>query len=353
MEKSPGLDERSKSVLDAIIECYIQKPEPVGSRTLWKRFGLRLSPSSIRNVMFDLEDGGFILQPYASAGRIPTDKGYRHFVDHLNPSSRLNQSDLDAIMDSHLEKATHLGDLFSTTSNLLSDLSHHAGVVLISKTHSATLKRIQFIQLSGARALAVCVLGSELVQQKVIALDQETAQDELDRISNFINTHFVGFTLRQIRQKLVEQMKDEKERFDALRLKATQLSERILDSEEETGEVYLGGTINILDLPEFQEDVQKMKNIFQALEEKNRLVGILDKCLNADTVTIIIGSEITHQNMKDCSVVARTYTDHDRVLGTLGIIGSKRMDYQRSISLVNYMASWISNILSREKGDGD
>jgi heat-inducible transcriptional repressor len=348
MEKRAELDERSTSVLNAIIDCYIKRPDPVGSRTLSRNFNFRLSPSSIRNVMSDLEDLGFIIQPYASAGRVPTDKGYRYFVDHLEKPTHLAQPDLNTIQKFRLEQGSSLEDLLAQTSNLLSDLSHQAGVAVISKLDSATLKRIQFIKLSEGRVLVVCVLGSDLIRQKVIHLEEESPQNELDRITNFFNSNFVGFTLSGIRKELLIQMKDEKKRFDELHSRAMKFSEMIVEDEIQDGKIYLGPTSNIFDLPEFQEDVRKMKQIFQAFEEKTRLVGILDKCLEENVVTIIIGSELFNRNMQDCSVVARTYADHDRILGTLGIIGSKRMDYQRSIALVEFMAARISRILSGE-----
>jgi len=269
----------------------------------------------------------------------------------LDKSTHLAKADLNTIKECNLDQASSLEDLLSQTSNILSDLSRLAGVVVVCKIDSATLKRIQFIKLSEGRVLVVCVLGAEFIQQKVIHLENETNQDELDRITNFFNSNFVGFTLKGIRNELLDQIKNEKKRFDELHTKAMKFSEMILEDENNDGKIFLGPTSNIFDLPEFQDDVQKMKLIFQAFEEKTRLVGILDQCLDENAVTIIIGSELVNHNMQDCSVVARTYADQNQVLGTLGIIGSKRMDYQRSIALVEYMASRISNILSGEKLD--
>lgn len=342
-----SLSERNKAILLAIVHSHIATAEPVGSRTVSKNYDLGLSPATIRNTMADLEEMGLLAQPHTSAGRIPTDQGYRVYVDNLVNIPPLSKAETKHIDQSLKENLTEFAQIMETTSKMLSVISRQAGLVFLPKLSSSVFKHIEFIRMRSNQALAIFVTESGLVHNKIIELDEDISQDKLESISHYLNQEFAGMTLREIRHRVQEMMRKEKEEYDNLLKKAIQLSQRTFsDQTDLAGEIYLGGTVNILDQPEFASNIEKMKAIFKAFEEKSNLIKLLDKCIEGEGIRILIGSESMIEEMQDCSLVTHAYKFGDKTVGTLGIIGPKRMEYPRIIAIVDYTAKAVSRLLS-------
>jgi heat-inducible transcriptional repressor len=340
------LDERTQSILIAVVQSFIQTADPVGSRTISKRFDFGLSSATIRNVMADLEELGFLEQPHTSAGRVPTDKGYRCYVDHLQKIDPLSIADIDLISRSYLPYRGEADEVIAATSRLLSEVSRYAGVVWC-KFSTAAFKRVEFVKVRGRQVLAIFVMESGIVQNKLIVLDEEMTQDELHKISNYFNEEFAGQPLHTVRQHVVERMAEDKAQYDHLVKRAMSVGIKTFeDAAKAKGDIYLGGTANIIDQPEFAANVERMKELLRAFEEKSRLIHLLDRCLSTAGVNVLIGSETPFQDIRECSFVTRTYSYDDQTMGVLGVVGPKRMAYPRVIAIVDYMADLVSAILT-------
>ncbi len=341
-----ALDERTQRILMAVIQSFIQTADPVGSRTISKRFDFGLSPATIRNVMSDLEEFGFLEQPHTSAGRIPTDKGYRRYVDHLRTLEMPNLEEADFITQQFRSHQGDTDEVIAVTSRLLSEVSHYAGVVLYTFS-TAIFKRIEFVKIRGRQVLAIFVMASAIVHNKLLTLDEEVTQDELHKISNYLNQEFSGQPLHAIRQQVLERMAEEKAQYDLLVQQAIYVGAKTFeDTTEAESDIYLGGTANIMDQPEFVANVDRMKELFKAFEEKSRLISILDRCLAETGINVIIGSETPLKDIHECSLVTHTYSYGDCTLGVLGVVGPKRMEYSRMMALVDYTANLVSRILT-------
>ena len=345
-EDHETLDERTQNILVAVVRNFIQTADPVGSRTISKRFDLGLSPATIRNVMADLEDLGFLEQPHTSAGRVPTDKAYRHYVDHIRNVELPSPEDADIIARWYNPLAGDNEEMMTATSRLLSEVTHYAGVVL-STFSSSIFKRIEFVKVRDRQVLAIFVMDTANVHNKLIMLDEELTQDELHKISNYLNHEFSGRPLRQIRQQVLERMHEEMAQYDDLAQQAMNIGAKTFDETAASeSDIYLGGAVNIMDHPEFSTNVDRMKELFKAFEEKSRLIHILDRCLDEAGINVIIGAETPFQDIQDCSFVTRTYAYDDRTVGVLGVVGPKRMVYPRIMALVNYTANIVSQKLT-------
>ena len=342
------LSERNRSILLAAIHSYAATAEPVGSRTISKRYDLGLSPATIRNAMSDLEEMGFLDQPHTSAGRGPTDYAYRTYVNSLLDIPPLPREESDLIDRSLKENLSELDHVMEAASRILSTVSRQTGMVFLPKLSHLVFKRVDFIKLRSTRALAILITESGLVHNKIIEMEENISQEKLENISRYLNEEFGGLPLYEIRQKIYEMMLKEKEEYDQLMREAMALSEQAFAEEELQGEIYVGSTLNILEQPEFSNNIEKMKAIFKAFEEKSNLIRILDQCIEEEGLSILIGSENQVEEMQDCSIVTQTYTYGDRAIGTLGILGPRRMEYPRIISIVDYIAKAVSRILTGE-----
>lgn len=337
------LTPRERQILKVIIHDYITSGEPVGSRTIARRHLGHLSPATIRNVMADLEEVGYLSQPHASAGRIPTDSGYRFYVDSLMQRPKLSKVEETRIEQGIRPSRGQAEELVQGVSRILSDLSRYASVVLAPKFAQNTWRRINFVHLDRERILVVLMADSGLVQQKVIAIDELIEQAELDRISNYLNSVLGGVTLHEVRNRIIARMAEERDEFNRLMRRALELSNKMLEGEE--GYVYVGGAANIAHQPEFA-DVKKMKSIFAAFEEKSKLVKILDECLTQEGLRIVIGRESEMREMRELSLIASPYKSGDHVVGVLGIVGPKRIAYDRMAALVDCTARLVSKLLT-------
>jgi heat-inducible transcriptional repressor len=355
---------RSRAILAAIIREHLHTGEPVGSRTISERFAHAngLSSATIRNVMGDLEEAGLVEQPHTSAGRIPTDQGYRFYVNHLLDASELNREDREAI-DRFLEisligSSRSPEKLLERASQALSALSRNVGIVVSPAPSDNRLQHIEFVRLTDHRILAVMVFVPNLIQHKIIRSEEDFPQTELERTARYLNTEFSGKSLRAIRAEIIELMREEKSLYDKLLRNAILLCEGSLSAHgDETGEVYIDGASNMLGQRAFK-DTERMRQLFRAFEEKSRLVKILNECLEQDShakgaVHVSIGRENVRPFMQDCAVISTPYrfSPHDaQATGALGLVAPVRIEYARMMALVEYTARLLEQLIWVETG---
>jgi heat-inducible transcriptional repressor len=341
------LDGRPRELLRLIIRSYITSGEPVGSRTLAKAMNWRLSPATIRNIMSDLEDDGYLSQPHTSAGRIPSEKGYRFYVNNLGDSAGLSKSD-ERYVSRMLSDSDSPEDVMSRASVVLSTISKNVGIVVAPPMAATVLKHIEFVDLTDGKILVIFVSTSGLLQRKLIRVNARYTQDELDRAGRYLVEKFSGKTLTDIRNELLHMMQAERAFFDRM-LSLLQTWRESLDQEPvDVDTVYVQGTANIISQPEFA-DVERMRLLFQMFEEKGRLVKILNECISSnssDSVKIAIGSELGVRDMRDFTLITASYASTDHTTGFLGIIGPTRMEYERGISIVGYLGRRIGEIIN-------
>ena len=352
----PSPEARRQAVLAAIIHEHLLTGDAIGSHAVAEKFAHAAgwSSATIRNVMAELDEFGLLEQPHTSAGRIPTDRGYRYYVDNIISGTRLSKSDLKAIEDiGTVEKMTARPDrLMERASHVLSELSENVGIVVWPSLAENGLQHISFLNLPDSRILVAIVSTPNIVQDKVIRLDEKFTQDELDGIARYLNTEFRGKNLRAIRLEIVRRMNEERDLYDGLLRNAVLLCERSMEGEESSsGEVYIDGAFNILTKPEFANR-EKLRELLQTLEEKSRLVKILTECLASDPISrnvkVIIGNENVMPSMKSCAVITASYQLDGDVSGTLGVVGPTRIEYGRTMAVVNYLARFIERALSNE-----
>ncbi len=337
------ISERMRLILKSIIDDYILTAEPVGSRTISRTSSLHLSPATIRNVMADLEELGLISQPHPSAGRIPTEKGFRFYVDFMMDVTALTNQEQEVIRSRYSGHPIEGRDLFQETCRILSSSSHYLGVVWAPRIGSIVLQHIEFVRLKKYLVLAILVTTAGLVQNRMIEVEEDFSQSDLDHLSDYMNHLLTGLTLHQAREKILEQMRVEKNTYDRLLEQALNLGQRALSPFDDT-DIFIEGRTNILNEPEFC-NISRMTDLFRAFEEKATLVKLLDKLIEAKGVQIAIGSESQVQEMEGCSLVTATYGCAGRVWGALGVIGPRRMNYSRVIPLVDYTAKLLSEVL--------
>jgi heat-inducible transcriptional repressor len=352
----PTPDSRRQAVLSAIIEEHLVTGDAIGSHTVSDRFAHATgwSSATIRSVMCELEDFGLLEQPHTSAGRIPTDKGYRYYVDNMLDPTRLSKNDLRAIESINLghEAKARPDRLMEKASRVLSELSENVGIVVWPSLAENGLKHIRFMRLPDNRILVVLVSTSNIVHDKVITLDEDFTQDELDRTARYLNVEFGGKSLLVIRDEIITLMREEKALYDKVLRNAMLLCERSLQGEDDaTAEVYLDGASNILTKPEFSS-AEGMRELFRTFEAKSRLIKILNECVAGSAaggkVRVIIGRENIASSMKRCSVITTSYRVGGDVSGTLGVVGPMRIEYGRMMAVVNYLARFIERALLNE-----
>jgi heat-inducible transcriptional repressor len=339
-----GLDDRGAQVLRNVVEDYIETAEPVGSRTISKKMGQHLSPATIRNIMADLEEMGYLAQPHTSAGRVPTGAGFRYYVDYLLERRKLARPDRDQLQRMAGDAASSSEELVRQMSRLLSTLSGQACVVVLSRLSSQPLRSLTLLRAGSDKILLVAVTQAGWVEHRLIEGEESLSADDIQTINNYLGELSAGLSLQQVRVKILREMKKEKARYDRLMQRALQLSARAL-GEGNPKEVYVEGRANILEQPEFVEDVQKLKRMLRAFEEKSVIVRLLDRALEGGAIQVSIGSENPVEGLPDISVVASGYRQGDNTVGSIGLIGPVRMDYSRVIPLVEYSARLLSSVL--------
>ncbi len=353
-------DARGQAVLAAIIKEHLVTGEAVGSLVLSDRFshGHGWSSATIRNVMGELEEAGLVEQPHTSAGRVPTDNGYRYYVDNMLGEARLSQADLKAIeavfAPGRLDSQTSPERLMERASHTLSELSENVGIVMSPALADNRLNHIEFLQLSDKRILVILVTAPNIIHNKIIRSEDSLTQDELERTARYLNTEFSGKSLNAIRAEILELMIEEKALYDRLLRNAVLLCDKSLDGEDENaGDVYVDGASNMLTKPDFV-DVERMRELFRTFEEKSRLIKILNECVSREQpsrgdVSVVIGREHPTSSMRNCTLITAPYRiGFNEQLGTLGVVGPMRIEYSRIMAMVNYMARLIERRLSDE-----
>lgn len=344
------LGDRARDVLKAVIREHIRSGRPVGSRRLAKIYWEKLSPATLRNVTADLEEMGYLEQPHTSAGRVPTAKGYRFYVDSLLETTELGGREVARIRRS-LEQEMDPGELISKTCEVLSIFSDNVGFVMPPPISLAPLRHIEFIRLSHRRILVILVTGKGFVQHRVIEMDRDLRQVELDEAGHYLIAHFEGNPLNQIRDELLSLISEEKTLYDRMLRNVISLGAASLikvDAEaDEKAQVYVGGADRLLQKPELA-DIRRMVLLFRTFEEKSVLVKIINECLNENpagpTVTIGLGKHVPE--MRDWSLILSPYVYNQNSIGGLGILGPSRMEYEKAISLVDYVAKLFGQLMN-------
>ncbi|HPE59675.1 MAG TPA: heat-inducible transcriptional repressor HrcA [Thiolinea sp.] len=343
------LNERARHILKVLVEAYITDGQPVGSRSLAKRSGLDLSPATIRNIMSDLEEMGYIRSPHTSAGRVPTSQGYRLFVDTLLQVRPLD-SEAVSVLQGRLARGHDTGSLIQSVSSLLSGITSLTGVVTIPRQANPAIRQLEFLRLSADQVLVILVLSRNEVQNRIIQLEREMSASELQQATNFLNDFLVGKDVHLARQILLSEMRQHREDMNRLMLSAIELGEMAfagLDVQPEDDYIIAGET-NLMGYEDLS-DIAKLRELFSAFTQKREVLALLDKTLQAEGVQIFIGRESGLRVFDDCSVVAAPYSVDDEHLGVLGVIGPKRMPYERIIPVVDLTARLLSFALnSRE-----
>ena len=336
------LDPRAQHLLKTLVERYIAEGEPVGSRALSKYSSLELSPATVRNVMADLEEMGFIASPHTSAGRIPTPKGYRFFVDSLIVVQALEQVEIHRLEEQlTAERPT---ELVSAAANLLSQLTHFAGVVAIPKRRDASFRHLEFLRLSDRRVLLIVVTPDGDVQNRILHTERVYTQVELTEATNFFNQHFAGRPFQDVRTRLASELKQLREDIAMLMTAAVEAGEGALSEGEG---VVVAGERNLLS-GELVNSVDRLKQLFDVFEQKTSLIHLLDVSQRAHGVQIYIGGESGLVPLDEMSVVTAPYEVEGRIIGTLGVIGPTRMAYERVIPIVDMTAKILSNALDKQ-----
>lgn len=340
-----GLEKRAEQILQAITWEYILTGEPVGSRTLSKQKDIGLSAASIRNIMSDLTESGYIMQPHVSAGRVPTDRGYRFYVDNIAQPLELGWDEQAAIESLISAAGLDVRDVLRQSSSVLAELSKQAGLVTATSAVEQTFKTIEFIKIAEDRILVVLISTSGMVQNKVIFDEDGINQDTLEKYSRMLNDMLKDLDLREARERIEVELAREKTEVDAVLAKVLRLGHIVL-AHETTREIFIEGQTNILDEPEFAQ-IETLKAILVTFEEKSNLLKILDKTLKASGIQIFIGSEHGLDEIETCSIVAYPIRTDDAVLGSIGVIGPKRMNYRKVVPLVDTTARILTRLLKR------
>lgn len=347
-QKNRQLTAREREILKDIILMYVLSAEPVSSRSVSKHGRLGLSAATIRNAMADLEELGFLRQPHTSAGRVPTGAGYHLFVESLMGSQTV-PARVRRYIDEHLrETPSDAEGLVTVTSHLLSELSQQVGIVVTPAVGETVLQAVDFVPLTGSRVLVVVVSETGFVDNKVIDTDKPLPREDLIRLSNYMTENFAGLTLRQARDRLLALMAEDRAQVDELLGATLDLARRSLDLAAER-EVLVDGTSSVLSQPELA-DVQRMRRLIETFTDKARLVQMLNACVHGTGVRVVIGEDSDLTSELDFSLVATRYGVGGRPLGTLGIFGPSRMEYQRVIPLVHYLGDALSEMLAATSG---
>lgn len=340
-----NLDVREADILGAVIRAHIETGEAVSSGTVSRAGSSELSPASIRATMSALERSGYLAQPHTSAGRVPTDLAYRYYVDHLMATPRMAVSRARAI-DAALEGSSReIEDLLAAASRVLSRFSAQVGVVVAPDVRELVLDRVEFTRVGEHRIVAILVGRSGLVHHRVFDVAESYGQGELDRCGRYLAEHFAGMTLPGIRDAILERIRRDRAAYDELALRSLELGTRAVVVDDEETDVFVDGASNLLEYPEFA-DVDRIRAMMRALEEKQRLVGLLGQVLDTDGVRVMIGDETDQGGLGRCSLVASRYQAGSSTAGSVGIVGPKRMQYVTAIALVEHLSRVLTRLLT-------
>jgi len=337
------LDERHRTILFAVVTEYIASGKPVGSRRVAKRYAVKLSPATIRNVLADLEEADLLHQPHTSAGRVPTDAGFRCFVDAMATAGEISEAHRTALME-RLRDLAPGDDAVRETGQLLSRLTGTATIIAQPTVTNATLDQLRFMRLSTGRTLAVLVTRSGGVENRVLVTELEIDDHTLERVNNYLRELVEGRTLEAIRDALAVRLATEQGQYEVLRKHAQNMVEATVEGQIEEAQVLIEGQGALFDRPEFG-DAEKIRGYLNAFEEKQKLLGLLEQTLLADGVQVFIGSEAALRDVRDISVISSPYRRDGSSVGSFGIVGPTRMDYRKYVPLVGFAANLLSDVL--------
>jgi len=337
------LDERAQLLLRLLVDKYIREGLPVGSRTLSRESGLDLSPATIRNIVSDLEELGFVQSPHTSAGRVPTSKGYRFFVDTLIKLTPPNRDELLRFSESVAETGDPQA-LALSVSNLLSAVTSLAGIVTVPRRAQTALRQVEFLPLSGHRVLAILVVNDREVQNKILNVSRDFSADELKRASNYLNDHCGGRSLPEVRELLLAELKRTRASMNALMIEAIEMAQKIFPEAEPQPEFVVAGETNLMGVGQVA-DVETLKGLFEAFGRQRDILHLLDQSMKAEGVQIFIGHESGYELLDSYSIVTAPYATEDDTVGVLGVIGPTRMAYERIIPIVDVTAKLLGRAL--------
>ncbi|MBT8132437.1 MAG: heat-inducible transcriptional repressor HrcA [Gammaproteobacteria bacterium] len=338
------LNERALKLLKTLVQRYIRDGQPVGSRTLSRESSLEVSPATIRNIMADLEELGLVSSPHTSAGRVPTAAGLRVFVDTLVTVKPLQKKIAAEIANGLSETGESSQALVTTASKLLSQVTHLAGVVTVPRRTHGQLRQIEFLQLSDNRVLAIIVVNSREVQNRILKLDRSYSESELRQAANYLTDQFAGNDVSDVRSKLLGELKQARESMNEMMLNAISMAQRAFEKGDAEDDFVMAGKTNLLDFAELSS-VETLRQLFEVFNRKRDILHLFDQCTKAEGVQIFIGKESGYEPLDECSVVSAPYTVDDEVVGVLGVIGPTRMAYERVIPIVDVTAKLLGQAL--------
>ncbi|NOU95487.1 heat-inducible transcriptional repressor HrcA [Paenibacillus sp. LMG 31456] len=337
------LTERQRHILSAIVDDYIRSAEPVGSRSISKRGNVGFSPATIRNEMSDLEEMGFLEQPHTSAGRIPSHKGYRYYVDHLVTFGGLGQHEIDVLKLFFAEKMQEMEQVIQQVAMILSNLTNYTSIVMGPEMFGTTLRHLQLVPLNEQTAVAIVVTNSGQVENKTVSIPEGIPMSEIEKVVNLLNARLKNVPLLQFKSKLFTEIGEEMRSCISGYEEILTMLNGVIDQGEED-RIFLGGTTNMLTQPEFQ-DMEKVKNILDLLAETPTLAKLFTGASTG--IQVRIGSENTMAAINDCSLITASYTFEGKHLGTIGILGPTRMDYGKVIHLLDHLSKDMTLVLER------
>jgi len=343
-KKSQELPERSLFLFKSIVDHFINDGQPVGSRTLARDLGLDLSAATIRNVMSDLEDLGLLHSPHTSAGRIPTARGYRLFVDTLLRVGDLGDEEIQRMAE-EMDAVNNMQNLMQRTSSMLSDITHLASVVMLPRIEQSTLNQVEFVSLSDNRILVIFVMSDNEVQNRIIHTARTFSASELEQAANYLNKMFAGKDLNDIRKDMLAELESMKENVNRLMQAAIEIAQQAIDTNSQDGDYVLAGETNLMGVSGW-DDIERLKRLFDAFNQKRDILHLLEQSINAKGVQIFIGEESGYEVLDDCSIVTSAYESEGQILGVLGVIGPTRMDYERVIPIVELTAKMLGSALN-------
>ena len=342
MDKAAAL-QRQQQLLRALIALYIRDGQPVGSRTLVQETGLPISSATVRNIMAELEEKGLVATPHTSAGRVPTARGYRFFIDTLITMQPLRERELDTLK-TQLDPDKSTPELVAAASNLLSAITHQAGLVTLPRRDEASLRHVEFLPLTGCRVLAILVMNEKEVQNRIIHTGREYDEIELRQAANFVNAHFAGRSLDVIRDEMLGRLRQTRKKIDRLLETAIDLASQALVPEERQTGYIVAGQSHLLDNAS-TDNMARLRELFEAFQTQKDILHLMERCVRADGVQIFIGEEAGFDPLVDFSLVTAPYQTGGRTVGVLGVIGPTRMAYDRVIPIVDVTARMLSAAL--------
>jgi len=341
-----SLNQRAQVVLKNLVERYIQDGCPVGSKTLAEESSLGLSSATIRHILSDLEEAGYLQSPHTSAGRVPTAQGYRLFVNNLLTVKPLENDEVNVVKNK-LDPDLEVSNLLQSASSLLSSITNLAGVVSLPRRNRSELRQVEFLPLTANRVLVILILNNRDVQNRIIYTDRIYTASELQQAANYLNTCYVGKNLLTIRHDLLAAMQADKENLAQLLQAAIDVANKAFVSEDTKKDYILAGQNNLLNYTQKEFDIERWRTLFNAFTEKQEILNLLEHALEAEGIQIFIGKESGYEILGDCSIVTRSYSVEGQIIGSLGVIGPIRMPYERVISAVDITAKLLSAALNQ------